>query len=127
MAARQAPMGKGKITLEVTNVHEVREKIAMLPEEVENRISAALDDALDAVATEARDLVPKDTGELHDSIHEERITTLTGFVRATARHAPFIEFGTSSIVATPYMFPAIERERRVFRQRVIDMMQGLGG
>ena len=122
------PMGRAKITVDSDDIMALRETLTALPQRVEERVIQALDDALDAVADEARDLVPKDTGELHDSIQQERVTSLVGHVRADAPHAPFIEFGTSNPnrVATPFMFPAAERERGRFVKRIKDMMKDLG-
>jgi HK97 gp10 family phage protein len=94
------------------------------------RIIAAVARASEAVVTEAKAIVPVDTGELQESIHSETVwagTKVTGTIQADAPHAAFVEFGTGQrgaaspgagpypysstwpgMVAQPYMRPALD-------------------
>lgn len=77
--------------------------------------------ALEPIAEEARRLVPRDSGDLHDTIGianeldgygTDGAMTVVGVLRAgdRARHvfyAHFIEFGTVTQRGTPFMAPAI--------------------
>ncbi len=74
-------------------------------------ISAAMNDAVQAVANAARRYAPVDTGELKNSIDSDvsgsTISNCKGRVFATARHAAFVEFGTSRSPMQPYLRPAL--------------------
>ncbi len=70
-----------------------------------------------SVKADATGGAPKDSGELAGSI-EGRTLGTTGEVEATARHAAFVEFGTSHTPAQPYMGPAAESSKARFIGRV---------
>lgn len=57
------------------------------------------------------------TGDLVAGIEGDAHGT-SGEVRATARHSPFVEFGTSKMAAQPYMGPAADKSRGRFVGRV---------
>ena len=78
---------------------------------------SAIRTELEAVRDDMRRTVPVDTGELRGSI-VTRPAGLKGEVRATARHAIFVEFGTSSSPAQPYGFPAAARARARLPKRL---------
>lgn len=65
------------------------------------------------VKGDAIQIAPRDTGELEGGITSQAVGT-EGEVRATARHSGFVEHGTSSSRAQPFMFPAAERSRARF-------------
>lgn len=73
---------------------------------------------------EARQLVPKDTGELMESIGG-RVTADSIEVFATAGHARWVEEGTSTHMAQPYMRPAWDRNIHKLKRRIIAKMKRL--
>ena len=75
-------------------------KAAALGEVAQHAGSAAL---AEEVATDARAIVPVDTGTLRDSIHTE-----PGKVVVTAPYAAFVEYGTADTSAQPYLRPAAD-------------------
>lgn len=83
-------------------------------------IERALEATGDNVRNTARSLVPKDTGKLHDSIaaHNEGLEVEVGVFDKTAYYGRFIEHGTSTRGAQPFMLPAFERERTRFLDRL---------
>ena len=78
---------------------------------------AAIRTELETVRSDMRRDVPVETGELRDSIIA-RPQGLKGEVRATARHARFIEFGTKSRAPRPYALPAAARARARLPKRL---------
>lgn len=69
-----------------------------------------------AVKETAVETVAVDEGELRDSIEQEG-----GEVRATARHAPFVEFGTYKDAPQPFMGPALDEHEDEFVDEVGDI------
>ena len=89
-------------------------------------VAAGVDGARAAVAEETKDVAddmrkhaPRDTGELAESIQTEiGGDGLTGTAAATARHATFVEYGTSDTPEQPFAMPAAMRSRNRFWRRV---------
>lgn len=65
------------------------------------------------IAATAKQLAPVRTGELRGSIHPKVVNLGRGraevAIEATAKHAIFVEFGTSRMRAQPYMRPALTK------------------
>lgn len=59
--------------------------------------------------------VPVRTGRLKRSIRKWRSGTLTWYVGTDVGYAPFVEFGTRRMRAQPFLGPALEAARRLFR------------
>ena len=74
-------------------------------------ISSAMNEAVNAVEQAAQRYAPVKTGELRSSISGSvsgsTVANCTGRVSASARHAGFVEFGTSRMAAQPYLRPAL--------------------
>lgn len=60
-----------------------------------------------AIANEAIQLAPVDTGELMQSIRARAITETKWRVTAHAPHALYVEFGTYKTRAQPFLRPAV--------------------
>lgn len=93
------------------------EKMKLALKESKLRMNAAAAAAVArevaAIGDDAQAGAPVDTGELRESIRRSQ-RGMFGRVQATARHAGFVEFGTSKAPAQPYMMPAVEKARRRF-------------
>lgn len=67
----------------------------------------------------AKERCPVDTGRLRASIATETTDDgLSGVVGTNVEYGPFVEFGTSRMVAQPYLFPSWEEERPQFIERL---------
>lgn len=77
------------------------QKIAAEIKNVEDGTEKAVESTITHVATKARELVPVDSGELHDAISEVK----TGVV-VDCDHAAPVEFGTFKSPAQPFLRPA---------------------
>jgi len=60
----------------------------------------------DEVVTVAQEIVPVKTGRLRDSI-KAKVAGTGRYIEAGALYAEFVEFGTSKMVARPYLAPAV--------------------
>lgn len=102
-----------------------------LPEivaELRPRVSAAVKEASEHVADEAKMRVPVDTGDLRDAIHVERGGPATYSVLAgdsDAFYGHMVEFGTSRTAPRPFMVPAAEASRAVAEAMVTAVLRGL--
>lgn len=69
------------------------------------------------VQTDAKQIVPVDTGALQGSIDIE-VSGLTAEVFTTLRYAPFVEFGTYKDRPQPFITPAADRQARDYPARM---------
>jgi HK97 gp10 family phage protein len=94
-------------------------KLEQLPDRVTAGIRAAVEDETEAVADDMRRGAPRLTGTLASSIQAEvSADGLSGTAAATARHATFVEHGTSDTPEQPFATPAAERSRQRFPDRL---------
>lgn len=92
--------------------------------DMHNAIEAALNTAADTALRSARRRVPRDTGELRDSIHRTpversrrgglQVRIATGDVP----YARFVEYGSVRGAAQPFIRPAARSGRTKFRREV---------
>lgn len=80
------------------------------------RLESAMEKAVQLVEREAKERAPIDTGNLRASIASEVRTdvesAVQGIVGSNVEYAPFQEFGTSKMGASPFLQPAIEANRK---------------
>ena len=108
---------RSKVTIE--GLEGLERKLDELSAAVARGERRAVRDEVDELADDMRRGAPRDTGALIESIQGEvSASGLSGTVAATARHAPFVEHGTSDTAAQPYAMPAAERARVRFVARV---------
>lgn len=82
-----------------------------------------------AVEAGAKRNAPVDTGNLRATIRtdlERLATDLVALVVAGASYAAFVEFGTSRMSAKPFLFPALEAERRAFLRAIRRAVRSAG-
>lgn len=112
-------MARGRVSMSIEGMDELMSKLEEAKGRARRAARRAVEDETAAIADDMRDLVPRDTDELHDSI--ETITDdLSGVVRVGAGHAAHVEFGTSVAPAQPYATPASENSRQRFPDRIAD-------
>lgn len=100
-------------TVKILGLPEMEAAIAAKVAELHAGAIEAVAAEVALVGSDVEDAVPVDTGELKDSVQRES-GGLEGSVKATARHAKFVEFGTYKDPAQPYMGPAADKARRRF-------------
>lgn len=84
------------------------------------RAADAVRGATEATAQTMRETVPVHDGILRDSIETE-VNGLTGEARATAPHAPFVEYGTFKDPPQPYASPAADEHFPEFEKELGDV------
>lgn len=99
-----------------------RNKAKRVHEEVQRQVI----ESTIRIESDAKQFAPVDTGRLRSSIKRE-IRDEAGRVYTDVEYAPYVEFGTSSTPAQPYMQPAVEAERKripkEFRKYLNDVIQ----
>jgi HK97 gp10 family phage protein len=108
-----------KKSVTIKGLDELTRKLKALPEHVEEASRRAVKAETHETADDMRAGAPFETGELRESIQAEfDPKTITGRAVATARHAAFVENGTSDTPAQPFAEPAAARARQRFPGRV---------
>src|SRR5262245_28117195 len=81
------------------------------------------------IRDEAQDLVPKQTGKLHDAIYarieEGKPAAIAGVSVKDAFYAAFVERGTSRVPAKPYFRPAVAATRPLVARMVAEKLPGI--
>ena len=70
------------------------------------------------IATVARRLAPRDTGFLRKNIRAEKRGRTQWEAVASTTYAGYVEFGTSSSAAQPYLRPAADQANRELKKRM---------
>lgn len=100
-------------------------RLDQLPKKIHEGIRSAVTDETREIADDMRKHAPRRSGELAESIQAEVTKDgLGGTAAATARHATFVEHGTSDTPEQPFATPAAERSRQRFPDR---LRQEIGG
>lgn len=109
-------MARGE-AVTVIGIKTLSRVLNKLPPRIAAGARAAVRDETYLVVEDMRRTAPRRTGELARSIQAET-KDLEGKAVATARHAIFVEYGTSSTPEQPFAGPAAERSRRRFPRRL---------
>ena len=110
-----------KYTVKVAGSEKLERKLKQLPEHMQEGLRTAVRDSAKAIRADARTRVPVDSGDLRKSI---KFRTAKGGLSATIRvdefYGRFVEFGTTSQAAQPFLGPAAQAERTRFPGRISD-------
>ena len=101
-------------SIQALGVRMAAQRTRRLGQDLEAVMQALLQDIATEIVAEAVRRVPVRTGRLQSSI--DVLAEGKGFVEvgATAPYAGFVVFGTSTMVARPYLDPAVRRQVRRF-------------
>jgi HK97 gp10 family phage protein len=69
-------------------------------------------------AASARFRCPVDTGALKASIQNKKIGPMHHQVRVGEFYGAYVEYGTRHMAAQPYLRPAIEEQKRIFKAKM---------
>lgn len=70
---------------------------------------------------EAKLMCPVDTGRLVNSLDSEVFWeggSIVGSVFTNVEYAPYVEFGTSKMMAQPFLYPALMDNRKIIRDLI---------
>lgn len=82
----------------------------LVDEDLDEILQTALERACLIVEADARERCPVDTGQLQASITSE-VDGLVGSVGTNVEYAPYVELGTSTMSAQPFLLPSLEANR----------------
>jgi HK97 gp10 family phage protein len=97
-------------------VEIVYNRLPQLSDEIADRVEAVVRKSGHMVEAYAKQVVPVDTGTLKNSIMTEFPDRFTTEIAPHTEYAIYVEYGTRSMAARPYMRPAAERVRPIFLQ-----------
>lgn len=108
----------------VRGADQLTKRLRALPEEIRKGAEEAVEDEIRETGDDLRRDAPYLSGELQESIQEERDQGgLSGRVAITAEHADDVIYGTSSMEARDFVTPVANRVRRRFPDRVRDAVK----
>jgi len=114
---RKKPQKVGKMAKFKSNLTRLAQMAPQLARDVREQTA-------EDIADLAQQLAPVLTGELRDSktVEHEEFISYFGF---SAKHAPFVEFGTGEMEAQPFLTPAFLMIRTTFIARMQQALQRL--
>lgn len=100
------------------DIQKALNRMAKYGRKAEGDVKKAVQTSTYRISSNAKKRAPVDTGNLRGSISSTAKLNdgFTGEIKATAEHAPFVEFGTRKMAAQPYMGPAVEEETPKFNK-----------
>lgn len=124
------------MTVKVERRVQLAKKLAALPEAIKGEIRKALVASAEEIVSLAKSLVPRDQGDLYDSIDwkfgagvpvgtvslarralgDLSVTVFAGDDKAF--YARWVEFGTVKMRAQPFFFPAYRAVRKRAKSRI---------
>ena len=96
-----------KLRLKVHGIKEIRRKLAVAPHNIREVAHHSLASDINTMEDEAKHIVPVRTGNLRDSIFTKEIAQMSFIIGADAPYAGFVEYGTSRMMARPFLRPAM--------------------
>lgn len=102
------------LSVKVQGIDNVVSRVKLLVPRIAKATEEAVDATLLAIETDAKLLAPVDTGRLRSDIRREKTGRFSGKVATNVVYAPYVEFGTRTNRAQPFLGPAYERHRLAF-------------
>ena len=112
-------MASNSLSVQLKGVEGLKSKILNVIGSVRRGTGDTVAETLLLIETEAKLLSPVDTGLNRAEIHSELAPNrLSGEVAAGTEYAVHLEFGTRFMRARPFLFPAYEKYRGRFLERL---------
>ncbi|MEU6952071.1 HK97-gp10 family putative phage morphogenesis protein [Streptomyces sp. NPDC045714] len=117
-------MARSGITVEIQGAARLRARLEDLDEAIVQALQKAVKEAAEAVQSDTRRDVAKDTGNLARKVDvkltDDGLTANVGWHDAEDFYAHFLEAGTRRAPAQPALGPALEAERARYRGRLTE-------
>ena len=108
--------GAGTKMAAIDGLTEARAALLALPDAFREAVTVTIAEAAEIIETDAKRRAPVRSGELRDSIGSNiRADGLQAAIGSGASHAPFVEFGTKTMPAQPWLYPAYRAGARLVR------------
>lgn len=108
-----------EITCDLEGVEEFKQAMQQFDANMQNQVQKQLENWAAEVQALAKQLAPVRTGHLRSSIYA-KISEWVAEIGAEATYALFVEFGTRSMQAHPYLYPAIQEHLPRLEQIICD-------
>ncbi|MGB9672230.1 MAG: HK97-gp10 family putative phage morphogenesis protein [Candidatus Norongarragalinales archaeon] len=108
-----------EITCDLEGVEEFKQAMQQFDSIMQNQVQKQLENWAAEVQALAKQLAPVRTGHLRSSIYA-KISEWVAEIGAEATYALFVEFGTRSMQAHPYLYPAIQEHLPRLEQIICD-------
>ncbi|MER6635838.1 HK97-gp10 family putative phage morphogenesis protein [Streptomyces microflavus] len=120
-------MARPGITVEIQGGARLRARLEDVDAEIVQALKKAVKEAAEAVESDTRRDVAKDTGNLERKVdtkyQDDGLTALTGWHDPEDYYAYFREVGTRRVPAQPALGPALEAERARYRGRLTEAVR----
>lgn len=111
--------GAGTKLASIDGLTEARAALLALPDAFREAVTVTIAEAAEIIETDAKRRAPVRSGELRDSIGSNiRADGLQAAIGSGAPHAPFVEFGTKTMPAQPWLYPAFRAGARYVRASI---------
>ena len=107
--SKKSPFG-----LEVAGLEMVQRLMDEIPEKLKKSSEVITEEYALMMVTEAKRIVPVDTGHLRDNIFARQESQMKYLLLATPHYAAYVELGTCKMAAQPYMRPAVQKYLREY-------------
>lgn len=117
----------GAITARLIGGRTFRRKAAGYEARVRREVARVVIKYTFAVERDSKLAAPVDTGFLRANIRSDvrrAVTDLVALVISGAEYSSFVEFGTARMDAKPFLFPAVEANRRAFYEDLKAAVRG---
>lgn len=120
-----------EVNYTIEGLKEINRVLQKLPLILQERvIKSAVRSGAQIIRKAAKALVPRDSGELEQSIVVQAARTKSrnfslfriGFKKPTSRRAHLTEFGTSTQPAQPFMRPALDNNATAVIQKIVQAL-----
>lgn len=103
------------VSVEIKGIEGLLNRAKLLIPRVRAGVQQTVAETALLIESDAKQFAPVDTGRLRASIHVDIAPNgLSATVEAGVDYALFLEFGTRSQRAQPFLFPAYEKNRLAF-------------
>jgi HK97 gp10 family phage protein len=110
-----------------SGLDKLMEELGTTAEATIEAASSAMKVTTGQVQATAKQVAPKRTGYMANSISVEPVkktaTSVTGTVNAKADYSSFVEFGTYKMSAEPFIRPAVSAGQSVFIKTTMDKLK----
>ncbi|MFF2774858.1 HK97-gp10 family putative phage morphogenesis protein [Streptomyces sp. NPDC058052] len=127
MPPRRRRGGRNPVTVRITGIERLRERLASLDAEVVKGLKEGVTASAEAVRDETARTVRRDSGNLSETVdvryEEDGLIARVGWFEDPEFYAHFAENGTRSFPAQPSLRPALEAERGRYRARLTEAVR----
>jgi len=112
-----------KLNLDIKGLDKLQKAISFAPGEFREALDETLALVMEMVKLDAFRFCPKRTGTLARSIYWRKVSQLVYQIGVLVYYGVFVEFGTSKMLARPFLRPAIAQHEMQIQQLFRDQIE----